>query len=66
MVSPFVGSGISGAIDGIGSEASFNQPFDITIDQRTGNLFVTDNANHLIREINPQGMCDPYSVFAQH
>jgi DNA-binding beta-propeller fold protein YncE len=36
----FVGTGAQGSADGIGTEASFNGPRGIAIDQQTGNLFV--------------------------
>ena len=54
-VSTFAGSGQPGSSDGVGSNASFNYPRGVAIDQRTGNLFIADSYNHLIRMINPQG-----------
>ena len=57
IVTPFAGSGQPGSSDGLGSSASFNYPYGIAIDQQTGNLFVSDQNNHLIRKITPQGMC---------
>ena len=56
IVSPFVGSGKAGKMDGNGLDASFYYPFGVAIDQQTGDLFVADNSNHLIRKINQQGM----------
>ena len=53
-ISRFVG-GRPGKVDGTGFEASFNRPYGIAIDQRTGNLFVTDQGNRLIRKVTPQG-----------
>ena len=56
-VSPFAGSGLPGSSNGVGSSASFNNPRGITIDQQTGNVFVSDYSNHSIRKITPQGVC---------
>ena len=55
--SPFAGSGQPGSSDGVGASASFHHPYEIAIDQQTGNLFVSDHNNHSIRKITPQGMC---------
>ncbi len=49
-VTTLAGTGIAGSGDGIGSEASFNNPIGITIDKK-GNLYVTDNGNNKIRMI---------------
>jgi streptogramin lyase len=43
-----------GYIDGSGATAKFYHPQDLTIDL-DGNLFVTDQMNHVIRKISPQG-----------
>jgi NHL repeat len=51
----FVGNGKEGNQDGKGPSARFNNLRDIAIDQQTGNLFVSDYANHNIRKISPQG-----------
>ena len=56
-VSAFAGSGQRGSSNGVGSSASFNNPRGITIDQQTGNVFVSDYSNHSIRKITPQGVC---------
>ena len=42
-------AGSSGSADGTGTAATFNQPYDGTVDN--GNLYVTDFGNHLIRKI---------------
>ena len=55
-VSPFAGSAKIGNADGIGTHASFNHPRGLAIDQQTGNLFVCDHDNHLIRRITPEGV----------
>ena len=56
-VSPFAGSGQQGSSDGVGLNASFFNPHGIAVDQQTGNVFVSDQSNHLIRKITPQGVC---------
>ncbi len=48
-VNTFAGSS-TGFADGVGSAARFNGPIGIAIDS-TGNLYVTDYSNHLIRKI---------------
>lgn len=49
VVSTIAGTGAAGAMDGPGSSATFNLPFDITTDGT--NLYVSDNFNHKIRKI---------------
>ncbi len=47
-------AGTSGSADGAGSTARFNYPLDITVDS-TGNAYVTDVGNRIIRKIDPAG-----------
>jgi sugar lactone lactonase YvrE len=47
-------AGESGAADGAGANARFNSPHGLAID-RTGNLYVADTDNHLIRKISTRG-----------
>lgn len=44
----------SGAVNGIGSTARFNNPYGLAIDT-AGNLYVGDSLNHTIRKMIPSG-----------
>ena len=46
--------GERGRRDGVGSEARFNSPNDIAVDD-AGNVYVADTGNHTIRKIDPAG-----------
>jgi sugar lactone lactonase YvrE len=50
----------AGNQDGIGQAASFNDPRDISIDP-SGNLFITDEDNHTIRKITPEGVVSTFA-----
>jgi len=45
----------AGNVDGIGSNALFNSPTGLAIDQKSGNLFVSDYLNCTIRKVTPHG-----------
>ena len=45
----------SGSSDGTGTNASFNGPAGIAVDA-SGNLYITDSGNNLIRKINNSGL----------
>jgi uncharacterized protein YjiK len=53
VVTTLAGSGISGAIDGVGTNALFNAPIGLTVDT-TGIVYVADYYNHRIRKITTQ------------
>lgn len=55
MVSTLAGSGNAGAVDSTGVNASFNGPAGLTVDA-TGNVYVADANNNLIRKITPTGV----------
>lgn len=55
VVSTLAGSREAGAIDGMGSEARFNRPEELDIDN-LGNIYVADYLNHMIRKVTPEGM----------
>ncbi len=53
-VTTFAGSGFSGSADGIGTAASFRYPDGAVFDSHD-NLFISDQSNHKIRKITPDG-----------
>ncbi|HVS93332.1 MAG TPA: NHL repeat-containing protein [Mucilaginibacter sp.] len=53
VVSTFAGTGVAGAADGTDT-ASFNTPLGVAVD-KTGNVYVADYENHIIRKISPAG-----------
>lgn len=56
MVSILAGSaGVSGSTDGTGTAATFNKPFGVGVDS-SGNVYVADTYNHLIRKITKEGV----------
>lgn len=60
MVSIFAGSGLPGSTDGAGVNASFFEPWGITIDN-AGNLYVADTKNYKIRKITPSGVVSTFA-----
>ena len=54
-VSTIAGSGQAGSQNGLGTQASFNDPAGISVDA-LDNLYVADANNNLIRKITPSGM----------
>lgn len=59
-VTTFAGSGLAGSTDGLGTAASFNYP-DAAVVDSNGNLFVTDQSNHKIRKITPEGLVSTFA-----
>lgn len=60
LVSTFAGSGSIGFVNGSGNSASFNQPTNVVLDN-TGNVYVADTLNHVIRKINTVGMVSTFA-----
>ncbi|MHA4809015.1 IPT/TIG domain-containing protein [Flavitalea flava] len=55
VVTTFAGDGHSGYKDAPGTEAEFNYPSGIALDG-SGNVYVADESNNMIRKITPAGM----------
>jgi hypothetical protein len=60
IVTTIAGSGSKGSGNGIGTTASFNYPPGVAIDG-SGNLYIADTFNHLIRKITPSGVVTTFS-----
>ncbi len=54
-VSTLAGTNAQGSVDGIGKAARFKSPNDVVSDA-AGNLWVSDESNHMIRAVSPTGV----------
>lgn len=54
VVTTLAGSGVQGSANGIGTAASFSSPFGISVDA-SGNLYVADSDNNLLRKVTTLG-----------
>ena len=52
VVSTYAGTGSAGSANGAGTAASFNTPAGVAVDS-SGNVYVTDFFNNLVRKITP-------------
>lgn len=59
-VTTFAGSGLIGSADGSATDASFYYPDGAVVDYN-GNVFVTDQSNHKIRKITPDGTVSTFA-----
>jgi sugar lactone lactonase YvrE len=59
-VSTFAGNGTAGYVDAGGTGAQFNYPTGVTVDA-SGNLYVSDTHNSIIREITPAGLASTFA-----
>jgi|GEM_PF-1350957 len=61
QTSTLAGSGSIGSANGTGTAASFYTPLGIGIDLKTGNLYVADAMNYIIRKITPAGVVTTFA-----
>jgi len=59
-VSSFCGSGVSGNQNGTATTTSFNNPLGMAMDA-SGNMYVADWSNNLIRKITPNGTSSTFA-----
>ena len=60
VVSTFAGNGTRGYVNGAAATAEFNNPQGVAVDA-TGNVFVADRSNNLIRKITAAGVVSNFA-----
>jgi prepilin-type N-terminal cleavage/methylation domain-containing protein len=60
VVTTFAGSGTAGLLDGAAATARFNTPYGVAVDS-SGNVYVADTLNSLIRKITPTGTVSTFA-----
>ncbi len=55
VVTTFAGTGTPGATNGVGTNASFNSPVNVAVDNKL-NVYVADAGNNVIRKISKDGV----------
>ena len=64
QVTTLAGDGAINSDDGLANNASFNYPWDMTVDS-LGNIFVADGYNYTVRKITPNGQVSTYAGSVQ-
>ena len=60
VVTTLAGNGSVGCVNGVDTVASFKEPCSVAVDS-SGNVFVADKYNHMIRKVTPQGVVSTFA-----